>query len=418
MKWIGKSLLLTVLLLPVLFGLTLWLAIDDTPKLQTRADLTPEQIARGKLIFRQNDPRRLKSGAIARVALDQQELDLAINYLANQYANGVAGLRIDKGRAHIDATLRLPRNPVGQYLNLTLELKQSSTLPDVDQLSVGKLRLPGVLAKPLLSLALNTLQPAADRQAFANIVKHVLFQPQRLTVTYRWQADLPGKLRGALLTPDDLQRLEAYQQRLAELSQADNKSVSLTDLSKPLFKLALQRSASGDPIAENRALILVLTLYVNQQRLIKIVPESRLWPRPIWRKVTLNGRDDLTKHYLVSAMLAAYSGTPLADAVGLFKEIEDSRGGSGFSFNDIAADRAGTRMGEQAVASPALAQKTQALMTSADEHQMMPATADLPESLSEAEFIRRFGGTGGEAYKQLMQDIEQRISALPVNRDR
>jgi hypothetical protein len=274
-----------------------------------------------------------------------------------------------------------------------------------------------MLAKPLLNLLLDTLQPAADRQAFSNVVKHVLFQPQRLTLTYRWQADLPGKLRGALLTPDDQQRLEAYQRRLTELSQVDNKSVSLTEFSKPLFKLAAQRSTSGDPIAENRALILVLTLYVNQQRLMKIVPESRLWPRPVWRQITLNGRDDLTKHYLVSAMLAAYSGTPLADAVGLFKEIEDSRGGSGFSFNDLAADRAGTRMGEQAVASPALARKIQAIMAAADEKQMMPATADLPESLTEAEFIRRFGGTDGEVYKQLMQDIENRVAILPVNRN-
>jgi hypothetical protein len=417
MKWITKSLLMTVLLLTLLLGLVLFLAIDDTPKLQTRADLNPEQIARGKLIFRQNDPRRLKSGAIAKVALDQQELDLAINYLANQYANGVAGLRIDKGRAQIEATLHLPANPLGHYVNLTLELRQSTDLPTVDHVSIGKLWIPGMLAKPLLNLLLDTLQPAADRQAFSNVVKHVLFQPQRLTLTYRWQADLPGKLRGALLTPDDQQRLEAYQRRLTELSQVDNKSVSLTEFSKPLFKLAAQRSTSGDPIAENRALILVLTLYVNQQRLMKIVPESRLWPRPVWRQITLNGRDDLTKHYLVSAMLAAYSGTPLADAVGLFKEIEDSRGVSGFSFNDLAADRAGTRMGEQAVASPALARKIQAIMAAADEKQMMPATADLPESLPEAEFIRRFGGTDGEVYKQLMQDIENRIALLPVNRN-
>ncbi|MBD9355474.1 hypothetical protein [Methylomonas albis] len=417
MKWITKCLLLATLLLPVLLGLTLLLAIDDKPKLQNRADLTPEQIARAKLIFRQNDPRRLQSGAIARVKLAQQELDLAINYFANQYANGVASLRIDEDRALIEATLHLPANPVGRYVNLALELRQSAGLPTVDHLSVGKLWIPGLLAKPLLNLALNILQPAADRQAFANIVKHVQFQSQRLTVTYRWQADLPGKLRGALLSPEDQQRLEAYQRRLAELSQTANKSLSLTDYTKPLFKLALQRSASGDPIAENRALILILTLYVNRQPLMKIVPESGFWPRPLWRQVTLNGRDDLTKHYLVSAMLAAYSGTPLADAVGLFKEIEDSRGGSGFSFNDLAADRTGTRMGEQAVASPALAQKIQALLASADENQMMPATADLPESLTEAEFIRRFGGTDGEAYKQLMQGIEQRIAALPINRE-
>jgi len=49
---------------------------------------------------------------------------------------------------------------------------------------------------------------------------------------------------------------------------------------------------------------------------------------------------------LLHSFMEAYyrDGTPLADAVGLWKELADARrGGSGFSFNDIAADRAGTR---------------------------------------------------------------------------
>lgn len=416
MKSIAKW-LLPVLLLPLLlFALALSLALEDTPKLRTTADLTPEQIARGKQIFRQNDPRRLKSGSIAKVALNQEDLDLAINYLANQYANGVASLRLDRDRARIEATLRLPTNPLGQFLNLSLELKQTPHLPSIEQLKLGKLWIPGLLAEPLIRYAITALQAEADRQTFANLVKHVNFQPRRMIVTYRWRADLPGKLRGVLLSTDDQKRIEAYQRRLAALNQ-DNRNLSLTALSKPLFKLAQERSASGDPIAENRALILVLTFYANRMALTPIVPQSGLWPRPLWRTVTLNGRDDLTKHYLVSAMLAAYSGTPLADAVGLFKEIEDSRGGSGFSFNDIAADRAGTRLGEQAVASASRAKAIQTLLAAADEKQMMPATADLPESLPEDEFIRRFGGTEGEAYRQMMQDIERRIAALPVYRD-
>lgn len=417
MKLIAKWLLAAVFLLPLLFILALGLALEDTPKLQARADLTPEKIARGKLIFRQNDPRRLKSGAIARVGLDQQELDLAINYLANQYADGVAGLRIDSKRALIDATLHLPANPLGQFLNLSLELGQTADIPRIDHLSVGKLWLPGVLAQPLLNFGLTLLQPAADRQAFADIVKHVQFQPRRLTVTYRWQADLPAKLRGVLLPVEDRKRIEVYQRKLAALSQGDKSSLSLTALTKPLFQLAAARSAGGDPVAENRALVLVLAFYVNHINLSKLVPQSGLWPSSLRRTVSLNGRDDLTKHYLVSAMLAAYAGTPLADAVGVFKEIEDARGGSGFSFDDIAADRAGTRLGEQAVASQARATKIQLLMANADEKQMMPATADLPESMPEAEFTRRFGGIEGKAYQQMMQDIEQRIAALPVNRD-
>ena len=67
------------------------------------------------------------------------------------------------------------------------------------------------------------------------------------------------------------------------------------------------------------------------------------------QNVTLDGREDFAKHFIVSAAIAAFADTALADAIGLYKEIDDARYGSGFSFNDIAADRAGTKFGEKAV---------------------------------------------------------------------
>ena len=115
-------------------------------------------------------------------------------------------------------------------------------------------------------------------------------------------------------------------------------------------------------------------------------------------------------------MLAAYAGTPLADAVGLYKEIEDARGGSGFSFNDIAADRAGRRMGELAVSSESVAKAIQARLGMSKESDFMPMTDDLPEFMSELEFKRRFGGLQGEEYRQMMGDIDRRIAVLPINR--
>jgi hypothetical protein len=109
--------------------------------------------------------------------------------------------------------------------------------------------------------------------------------------------------------------------------------------------LAADRSTDGDAVAENRAAIFLLTLYVNGQSLETILPDAKSWPQPEMRRALLNRRDDFPKHFIISAALAARAGGPLADAVGVYKEIEDSRGGSGFSFNDIAADRAGTRFG-------------------------------------------------------------------------
>jgi len=109
------------------------------------------------------------------------------------------------------------------------------------------------------------------------------------------------------------------------------------------------------------------------------------------RTLTLQGRDDLAQHFLISAGIAAAGGSRLADAVGLFKELDDSRSGSGFSFTDLAADRAGVRFAESATG-PNAARLQGLLADKAEESLFMPRVRDLPEFMPEDELVRRFGG--------------------------
>jgi hypothetical protein len=105
----------------------------------------------------------------------------------------------------------------------------------------------------------------------------------------------------------------------------------------------------------------------------------------------------------------------LADAVGLWKELADARrGGSGFSFNDLAADRAGTRFGELAVRDPVRLQAR--IAAGVGDVDLMPEPGDLPQHLPQAEFIARYGGVGGAGYSRMLAEIEARIDALPLFR--
>jgi hypothetical protein len=212
--------------------------------------------------------------------------------------------------------------------------------------------------------------------------------------------------------------LGVHNELLVEISRSlPAKKVSLLELLIPLIKLGQQRSEAGNPIEENRAAILVLTLYVTGKRLAAIVPEAKDWPRPEQHDVTLNGRQDFSQHFMVSAALAANAGGPLSDAIGIDKELADSRGGSGFSFNDIAADRAGTRFGELAAKNRESATNLQRrLSAGVRERDLMPATKDLPESMREEEFKRRFGGVDAPQYKRMMVEIERRVAGLALYR--
>jgi len=159
-----------------------------------------------------------------------------------------------------------------------------------------------------------------------------------------------------------------------------------------------------------------LTSYLNGQRLDRLIPDAKDWPRPANHRVILNRRDDFAKHFIVSAALAANASGPLADAVGLYKEIADSQGGSGFSFNDIAADRAGSRFGEYAANHVNARLLQSKLLPAVSDRDIMPPTDDLPEFMQEAEFNRRFGGIDAPEYKKMMRDIERRVAALPLYR--
>jgi len=417
MRLLLKLFFLGVALAPLAaIGMVL-LAIDKHPTVDRVAEITPQNIERAKRILDQNDPRRLKSGARQTITVSRKDLDLAANYLVHRYGHGSARVSLGDKAAQINASARLPENPFGSFVNVEATLRENGSVPRLQHLRIGGVSLPGSFAEWIITQFLTRWLGDENYATALNAVKQVNLDDNKISVLYEWQSDLPDKLRSALMKPGDQERLRIYNQQLAEISRSlRGESVSLVNLLVPMFKLADQRSATGDAVAENRAAILVLTLYVNGQPLTAVLPDAKHWPVPRKHIVTLNRRDDFPKHFIISAALSANAGGPLSDAVGVYKEIADSRGGSGFSFNDIAADRAGTRFGEWAE-SPRFAKTLQQRIAGGViERDLMPVTQDLPEFMPEAEFVRRFGGVNGPAYRKMMAEIERRIAALSLYR--
>lgn len=419
-RWLLR--LLAVVAIGLLLGLVLavYLAVDRQPLVATLVHFTPDHIARAKLLLERNDPRRLRQGEVRAITVSQEDLDLAINYAAHRLGRGAASTVLQEGSATIRLSVELPSNPLGNYLNLAAVLVESQNLPRLDELHLGRLPIPRRLAEWALRQGVaHTPGGAAYVSALQQVLKKVALRKNQLTVVYKWDDQLPDQLRSALVPPETVARAKAYQTQLAALTRASNAGrMPLSSLLRPLMKLALQRSAEGGhAVEENQAAILVLTLYVNGQDLAAIMPAARAWPVPGPGRVSLGGRDDFAQHFTISAALSATSGSPLSDAVGLYKEVADSRGGSGFSFNDIAADRAGTRFGEAATASEAAAKVLQNRVAQGiTEADLLPKVSDLPEFMPEPEFKRRYGGIGAPAYNAMMRDIEQRLSALPLYR--
>ncbi len=429
-KWSFRAVLLGVLALPLGLLVLCWAAVDDAPTVRQPVQFTPAHVERAKRLLERNDPRGMRNGALRTITLTQDDLDLALNYLAQRQWKGSTRLTLRDGVATLEASLPLPSNPFGQYLNLAAVLRDTGERPRVESLRIGRVDVPGRIAGWMLQAGLYWMQRSPAYGASADSIQRVQVSPQMLRVVYVWNEAAAEQLKASLMDTGDQERLQAYQTRLAALTAAlapvaarpaqAAPALPLHTLLQPLLELAAQRAAQdgGARLAlEHRAALVALAFYVNGKGLAAVVPAAALWPAPVPQQVTLGGRGDFAQHFSVSAALAATAGSPLADAVGLYKEIDDARGGSGFSFNDIAADRAGTRFGELAVGDDTmqarLRRRTSAGLTDRD---LLPPVKDLPEFMQEAEFKKRYGGVGSPVYKKMQADIEQRIAALPLYR--
>ncbi len=417
--WTTAGLLAVPLLLLAAAGL----ALDDAPTLPQTAAVAPGDIERALQLLQRNDPRGKLPGITRAVVLGERDLALLIIQATRRFGPARAQVALQDRTARVQASLPLPGKLLGAWLNLDLRLSQSTELPTVQQLHLGRLPVPGWLAEQLLPQALAAMNLRAQGALAQRLVSHVGFQPRSLVLAYAWPADLQQDLAGSLVPAAEQARLAVYSDRLAALGTelASTGPVSLARLLPPLFTLARQRSRdSASAALENRAALIALAFVVNGQNASALRnsfrgdfrPQTPAHPASQPLNITLLGRRDTPQHFLVSAALSAEGGGPLSDAIGLYKEVADSRGGSGFSFNDLAADRAGTRLGQQAMRHPLAVQAL--LAAGVQEHELMPTVADLPESLTSQEFQRRFGGIGGLAYQQMMIDIESRLDRLAL----
>ena len=416
MRFLLRAFVLLLVTLPMAAAVLLALALQSRPLVADVVQFTPDDVARAKNVFRDQDPRRAGAGGLRTISIDEEDLTVAANYLASHLGRGAARVLLRPGRATLQLSLEAPASPIGGYLNIDAAFGETGALPELVRLRVGSLRVPLALAEPVLRATLQ-LFTAADAERLATVLQSASFGDRRLTVKYRWSEDTAALARSMLIAPAEQARLRAYHERLADAVTRAPRSPSLAALMPPLFQLAAERSADGDPTSENRAAIVVLALYATGKPLDRLAGATAGRRRPVRHPPTLAGRQDLAQHFLVSAAIAAAAGSPLADAIGLHKEVEDARGGSGFSFNDIGANRAGTRFGEAASRSaPRARELARTIAGGVAESDFMPVVSDLPEHLPEAEFRRRFGGPDGAGYATMIATIDARIDALPLLR--
>jgi uncharacterized protein YfiM (DUF2279 family) len=183
------------------------------------------------------------------------------------------------------------------------------------------------------------------------------------------------------------------------------------------FTFAEDNSHGTDAVQPNRAAILALGVILGEDRVAKVAKRQidlgrRKEIAVLRKRITLRGRRDLSQHFWVSAALAVVSDQRRSMTVGIAKEMMDATpGGSGFSFVDLMADRAGILFADAATKNGQWARAMQMrIWDGVRIADFLPEIQGLPEGISRDEFKAEYGGLGGAGTRKVVEEIQRRLA--------
>jgi hypothetical protein len=405
---------------PLVIGLMLvfaFLLTNSEPWVPMRRAATAQQVEAAQDAFRQVRRNRT-TGQPSDILLNANDLDSIAVMVGQGFPPNRLAFRLDDRKLKVTAS----RPFLSRWLNVRAEAAGQSVGFPALKVTVGFIHFPAWLSRAGLALG---------RQLLA--FKGARLPP--LDTIVQSTSIASGSLRARLLIPATGLIDQAVASEAIVFSDATVSDIycrlaaqqrSAPDL---LFAHQLQRAlVAARPTGEQHAAALVaLAMLVVDPGVGKLVGNTLakaksciIPPLP----TSLQGRMDWPKHWSLSAALTVTTGNRFTIAMGEWKELSDSLSKnaylahddpSGFSFVDLAADRAGFHVARQLIDPTRLGRSRTWLLSATDEQLLPGVTTRLNDGMSNAEFVRRFGATDDPRFVAELDRIDSELDKAGVN---
>ena len=442
-----KGVLAIIIITAIAMTTLFYLITAPTPLLKPNPEINAQQVTKARTAL----------GRIARqLKGDDDKLDVVINQdeidgLANLAASTLKRTRIEAFIQNQQLTAAVSFQPYESrpqlFINAYCTFSQGTLEFKVEYCQVGQLPISASVANWLISKGLTKLLGPELGPSFERVAKQIDINDDQLRLfTQRPEQFNKHKLKQSLVavsqsvTSDYLGielNPESFTAYVEVLKAIQIPNQSLAYYTQPLFEEVKNRTANlkqiaayrkrtsaGDvgkintsiEIIENRAAIWALASFFGDPRFAQFAGLNFNKSSKSPYTPTLSGRTDLALHFLYSAVLDQIGGSDFGFKIGELKELNDSDfGGSGYSFADLAADKAGIMFSQRLTASTSSAMTAQQYLANKHtENSYFPSIDNLPENLSYQELSDQIGTINSNSYKQLTEIVRQRIESLSL----
>jgi hypothetical protein len=233
-------------------------------------------------------------------------------------------------------------------------------------------------------------------------------QGLRAVVDMPRQSRIVVTMSDLLTSSIDMDRAASHYCQLVERQKAEPES----DMAAQVRRVF---TAGDGSVEDNRAAFVALAMFAAATDVRSLPGPKEILARcgRSNERLELLGREDLAKHWAVSAALTSTLGEQASISLGTWKEVSDSgAGGSGFSLVDLAADRSGTFSavhGTDAERSGAVRK----WLSGATQADLLPVSAlALAEGMTESEFNSHYTSTDSSEFALTVRRIDETLAVL------
>lgn len=419
-----KAIKVTLLVLVALVLLVLFIVFETKPLVAVNSATQVEDAQSVTQLLSDLNHVIKRDRAYHELILTTGQVNSLLGFLqrAHQPFAGAFYTEGDAGRLMLTYQLKL--FGLQRYVNFNMSLSPGERV-QISDVSLGKLPLHGQSLIKLARWGVNIYTQSAVADIAYNTVQDVTYVDQEVRLVLAPTLPLLTELK-LVQSRFSVEKPELLDVKIAHYLTflLDNHAViatpdnSLAPYIREVFLEAQIQSESSDPIIENKAATLAIAIFFGNTRFGRFfnIPNISIYRVGQNKQVTLNGRRDLALHFLYSASIELISERSVSVAVGEFKELMDrAEQGSGYSFVDLAADKAGIAFAVTATHFKTASNFQSLLAQKADESLYLPALDDLPEGLKIDAFNARFESVDSPEYQAKFELIERRISALPIS---
>jgi hypothetical protein len=423
MKTFLKGCAYTLLFFVLVVASTALLVLEEQPlvavdsaKQVERAQTIPQLMHDLKTVLTRDQ-------AFHEVNLSSEQINSLLGFMQRAHAPFAGAFFVQQAQGRLFITYRIEFFGVTRFINAKLILASGIRFT-IAEASLGKLPVPGNWLIDAARYGVNWHTQSDIADVAYHTLQGVEYEQQHAKLIIAPVAPLLSKIREVQMQlgddlPDALDHKIAHYLDFLVLNHQymGEKHGSLAPYLREVFLEAQIQSGQYPAVIENQAAIFAMTIFFAEPRFSRFfnLPDKAVYRLGVQKQVTLAGRRDLALHFLFSASFELLAEASISVAIGEFKELMDrNQQGSGYSFVDLAADKAGIHFASVATSPRTALAVQQLLATRADEELYLPNLDALPEGLNVDTFNDVFERVDSPKYQAYLAEIISRIDALPI----